>query len=261
MSFLPRAATSAFNVIQDYTPAAMRSVMAGIALAGSVQAVEAGDSPIYVSKNIALVVDRSGSVDADEEKALFRGIAEGLQSEEARAYFKQGLCYALTTIVFSNSTSAAPTEIVCNMDEVRAYAEKTLWDSKTSSIPAGAPKVDSDGTQIYAGLMRAAKLFGEEKKLGISSEMRAVLIVGDGSGSMMDMAGAQRDNLAEVYFAAVSGVVVAGEGGNLLKDYSDYVCSPQIDRPSGLAASKCIQVKGFEGVGEGVAMVLKPSLY
>lgn len=261
MSFLSGAAKSAFTVIEDYTPAAARSVMAGAALAASVSSAGAANSPIYVSKNIALLVDRSGSVDEEEEKALFRGIAEGLQSVEADAYFKQGLCYALTTIVFSNATGSAPTEVVCSMDEVKAYAEKTLWDPKTSSIPAGAPFVDSDGTQIYAALMRAAKLFGEEKRLGISSEMRAVLIVGDGTGTVMDMARAQRDNLAETYSAAVSGVVIAGEGGSLLDEYRDYVCSPEKGRPPGLAASKCIQVQSFEGVGEGVAEVLRPPLY
>lgn len=260
MSFLSGAATSAFTALQDYTPAAARSVMAGIALAGSVQAVEAGDRPIYVSKNIALLVDRSDSIDPNEEKALFRGIAEGLQGEEARAYFKQGLCYALTTIVFSKSTAAAPTEIVCSMDDVKAYAEKTLWDSAASSIPAGAPTVDSDGTLIYTALMRAAKLFGEEEELGISPEMRAVLIVGDGDGTNLDMAKAQRDNLAKTYSAVVNGVVVAAGRNNLLNSYRKHVCSPE-KRVSSLAASKCIQVEGFEGVGEGVASVLKPPLY
>lgn len=267
MSFLSGAAEGAFLAIQDYAPAAARSVMAGAALAASVSSAQAGDDRTrYVNKHIVITFDRSDSVDTKESEMLFKGVAAGLQGVEAQAYLNQGICYAMTAVVFSGSAKAAPSVIVCSTDDVRNYAQTMLWDSTTSSISPNLPYVYSATTSVRSALAAAAALFDQEEALGFISEARSVLVIGDGQGEDPGKTMETRNLLAEKYNASVSGVVVDGgddDSDNTLNFYKEAVCTPEgalYHDASGytvrIQQGACLKVPGFEGVEAGVGKAM-----
>ncbi len=243
-------------------------------LAMPVDAEQRSDK-ISINKHIAIVVDGSDSVLPPQTLELMKGMAAGLLSPEANAYFTSGLCYAFSTIHFAGIAKKTSTEIVCNPQEAKIFAQNNFWNDQTHTMPDIPDFNYYIGTDIGRALTEVANTFKQEEAIGLVVEARAVLIVGDGENNATNGSPALIGlNIARDFGATISGVAIgenainattdANEMLELLAYYKDNVCTPaDVQTHDGIRVPKgaCIGINSFGEMKPAVIQALNVVLF
>jgi len=150
----------------------------------SAQPVAAQDEPVIVDLHAVLLADVSTSMGDSEIRRGNEGLFEYLVSDEARADYAAGARKAVTVVYFADDTLVRPTIIISSVEDAQhlidEYLERQDYMGMSTKIEIGDGHYLEDSTDVHDAILQAGHIFANEADIGIQSERRTVVLVGDG---------------------------------------------------------------------------------
>lgn len=181
----------------------------------------------YVDMHAILLIDVSSSMELNEISRSTNGLFMYLTSDEAKQDYAHGTAKAVTLIYFAGEMHVTKTQIISNVEDAKQLIETYLRVVEDKNIHERISLSNgillADGTNVDGVLNMAGKVFDREDEIGIQTERRIVLVVGDDvPAGQIENVRRESDRLTLQYGARVCAVSVH-DGDTPAPDYHELV--------------------------------------
>lgn len=167
----------------------------------------------YVDLHAILLTDVSSSMKSNEIARSTDGLFMYLVSDEAKQDYANGTSKAVTLMYFAGEMHVEDTKVISSTEDaenlIATYLHVVSHNSQDTRILLSNGERLEGGTNVDGALKRAGQIFAQEEAVGIYTERRVVVIVGDDVPKLqIDYARDESNTLTQKYGARVCAVAV-----------------------------------------------------